>query len=66
MQIGQRKLIATLSYAVLSLGLGFVALLLDKLSGGEFVSAIQATGFVVAGFIGMNVATHIFGKRDDP
>jgi hypothetical protein len=60
--IGQRKLVATLCYAVLSLGLGFAALLFDKLSGGEFVSTVQATGAVVAAFITFNIAGKVFGK----
>ena len=61
-EVGQRKLIATLSYAILAFGLGFAALILDKVSGGEFVSISQAVGVVVAGFIGLNVAGKIFGK----
>lgn len=61
-EVGQRKLVATLSYAVCSLGLGFVALILDKLSGGEFVSTVQATGAVVAAFVTLNVAGKVFGK----
>ena len=62
MQIGQRKLVATLSYTACSLGLGFAALLLDKLSGSEFISAVQASGAVVASFITLNIAGKIFGK----
>lgn len=66
LQIGQRKLIATLSYACLSLLLGFAGLLLDKVTGGEFVSTVQATGIVVSAFIGLNVAGKIFGKDESP
>ena len=62
LEIGQRKLVATLSYACLSLLLGFAGLLLDKLSGGEFVSAVHATGAVVAAFVTLNVASKVFGK----
>lgn len=60
--IGQRKLVATLSYACLSLLLGFLGLLLDKITGGEFVSTVQATGAVVATFITLNIAGKVFGK----
>ena len=62
LEVGQRKLVATLSYACLSLLLGFAGLLLDKISGSEFVSAIQATGAVVATFVTLNIAGKIFGK----
>jgi len=65
LEVGQRKLVATLSYTVCSLGLGFSALVLDKLSGGEFVSAVQAAGAVVAAFVTLNVAGKIFGKNGE-
>ena len=61
-EVGQRKLIATLSHACLSLLLGFGALLLDKITGGEFVSTVQASGVVVVAFVTLNAAGKIFGK----
>ena len=66
LEVGQRKLVATLSYACLSLLLGFAGLLLDKINGGEFVSTVQATGAVVATFVTLNIAGKIFGKDVAP
>ena len=66
LEVGQRKLVATLAYACLSLLLGFCGLLLDKITGGEFVSTIQATGAVVATFVTLNIAGKIFGKDGAP
>lgn len=64
--IGQRKFTATAGATVLILGLSFWSLMVGKLSGSEFVSAIDATCFLVGGFLGLNVAGKIFGKNGDP
>ena len=61
-EIGQRKFTATAGATILVLGLSFWGLMVDKLAGSEFVSAIYATCFLVGGFIGLNVTNSIFGK----
>lgn len=63
---GQRKLIATLSYACLSLLLGFIGLFFDKLSGGEFIGAVQSAGAVVIAFVTLNIVGKVFGKDGSP
>jgi len=42
--------------------LGFIGLLLDKLSGSEFIGAVQATGAVVGTFVTLNIVGKVFGK----
>ena len=64
--IGQRKFTATAGAAILILGLSFWSLMVDKLTGAEFVSAVDATCFLVGGFLGLNVAGKIFGKDGGP
>jgi len=61
-EIGQRKFAATAGSTVLVLGLSFWGLMVGKLDGSEFISAIYATCFLVGGFIGLNVTNSIFGK----
>ena len=64
--IGQRKFIATAGATILMLGLSFLGLLLGKITGAEFISAINVSGLLVGGFCGINVAGKIFGKDDTP
>ena len=60
--IGQRKFTATAGATILMLGLSFLGLLLGKLTGSEFISAVNVSGLLVGGFCGINIAGHIFGK----
>ena len=62
MQIGQRKLVATLSTTVCVLGLSFYGLLVGRLSGAEFVSTTTTVCLLVGGFLGLNVASKLTGK----
>jgi len=62
MQVGQRKFTATAGSTVLILGLGFWGLMVDKLNGPEFISAIRATCFLVAGYCGLNVTNNFLHR----
>lgn len=62
---GLRKFIATIGASAACIGLGFYALMSDKLAGAEFVSVVYATLALVAGFCGINEAGKIFRKKDD-
>lgn len=66
MQIGFRKFIATTGATLLVLGLSFWGLLVGKLNGPEFVSAINATCFLVGGYCGINVAGKVWGGDKSP
>ena len=61
-EIGQRKFTATAGATILVLGLSFWGLMVGKLTGGEFISAVNLAGLLVGGFCGINIAGHIFGK----
>ena len=63
--IGQRKFVATSCVSALILGLSFLGLLWGKLSGSEFISAVNATCFLVGGFLGLNVTSKLVGKMGD-
>lgn len=65
MQIGQRKFVATCSAAGVILGLSFAGLCYGKLTGPEFISAVNATCFLVGGFLGLNVVGK-FGRIGEP
>ena len=63
--VGKRKLIVTLAFTYCVLGLCFAALLLGKISGAEFLSGINITGLVVGGYLGLNVAGKVIGRKND-
>ena len=66
LEIGTRKLYATCCSAGGILIMSFSGLLLGKLTGPEFLSAVNATCFLVGGFMGLNVTGKVFGKTGEP
>lgn len=63
--VGKRKLIVTLSFTYFVLALCFWALMVGKLSGQEFLQAINVTGLLVGGYLGFNVAGKVIeGKKN--
>jgi hypothetical protein len=65
MQVGQRKLVVTLSTTFCVLGLSFLGLMVGKLSGAEFVSTTTTVCLLVGGFLGLNVASKFTGGKGD-
>jgi hypothetical protein len=66
LEIGTRKLYATCCTAGGILVLSFAGLLLGKIDGAGFLSAVNATCFLVGGFMGLNVTGKVFGKNGEP
>ena len=65
MQIGQRKFASVSGATVLVLGLGFWGLMVGKLDGSEFISAVHASCALVAGYCGLNVAgSYLHGRNN--
>jgi len=61
---GNRKFYSTIGYVIIALGLGFSALMVDKVSGSEFIQVVLYTGAVVSAYSGLNVAKEIWRKKD--
>jgi len=63
--LGNRKFYSTVGYIVLAVGLGFTALLLDKVDGSEFLQVLLYTGSVVTAYNGLNVAKEAIVRRKE-
>ena len=60
--IGKRKFIVAIAYpAAVFLVCGWLVYV-DKITGSEFIKALEAAGLLVAVFLGANVAKGIWGK----
>ena len=61
--IGKRKLWVTCGYSGSVIGVCSWLLYVDKISGAEFLQALQITGLLVAAYLGANVAKGVWGKE---
>lgn len=61
--IGKRKLWATISYSSSVIGLCSWLLYIGKITGTEFLQALQIAGGLVAVYLGANVVKGVWGKQ---
>jgi len=61
--VGKRKLAVTIIVTLVLMGLAHWGLMVDKLSGEEWVASARAVTLLAAGYLGLNVAKGIWGKE---